>query len=186
MLPGWGGLHSVNNLQVLLEICRLAEHIGTQCTLVRLSTGVHNAMSRQTPRPRKPLLTDGALIRFGSSVDAGVAVQLTGTAERASALLTLVWLFARMTATVYDKLTRRGEALLAHRAMESLLTAVELHMDAQVFRPAERLAARRTLERFLSAVNSAVPDQLSETCKPTVADGTFKRFLARVRSPVNG
>jgi len=185
LVPSWQALYAMDNLQVLLEVRRLAEHIWTVCTLMRFSARVNDAVSRQATGPREPFLTHGTFIRFGSSVDARVAIQFARSTECASTLIAFVRLFARVTPAVYDKFTGRREPFLADRALERLLSAVELHVHAQVLRTTERLAARRTLERFFPAVDSPVANQLTESCEPFAADSTIERPLPGVRSAMN-
>jgi len=184
LLPGSRRLHSVNDLEVFLQVRRLAEDVRTHRTLVRLGSGVDYAVSGKTSGTREPLLADSALIRLGSGVHARVTVQLSRPTKGASTHRAFVRLLAGMAAEVYDEFAGRREALPAYRALESLLTAVELHVNAQVLRASKRLPARRALERFLAGVDPRVSCKLTHPCKPLAADRALVRAFAGVRAAV--
>jgi len=146
---------------------------------------VQFAVPRKASHATESLATDGTTEQLCPRVHRHMILQGAILAKRPLAHRTLVGFFPGVYPPVCRETARRREPILADRTLESLLAAVCLHVQTQMFRAAEHFAAERALVRFFPAVDSGMTREMPDPGKPLVADGAFKWFLAGVASVVD-
>lgn len=170
-------------VDVLVQVVALVEPLLTDGALVRLETLVDAHVGVQIVLLIEQPVTNVALVRFFTGVGPHVGLQVVRLDELLSAVGTIERFRRRMHQRMATEFFLVGEGPRAERTLEGILEDVCLHVGLEVVRLGERFLANLAFVRFDLIVLLHVVTHFLVVHEHLVAKGTYVGLLVCVANP---